>query len=323
MSYSFRDGFTDIDPIRACNAVQLPSGDEPLHPAFRKWLETEPATSFLQVLEDISALLDIFVYGKIDHILQHVDIECNASLTKMTLRNYVDMSLDSINGHCGEVNLKAYVLIRKKYPTLNMLRVQGQRGGFTKGWNHWFFLVSRLPFLSGGEVVFTPDVEYYDSTTMELQGLEPLDTESWEPQISKNIFIGDASARTLSPFDCASYVLIPPERPEDTWIDNMTEDPSSLEVSLNRNPGTFHMTVVGQSQVTRTFISIGLHQEFEAPVIGVQKFIGHQNNGDNRRYEDPEFYAYDDPTLIARLEELSPDLVDPIARLITKVILIG
>lgn len=317
MLYDIREGFTNPSDLEAFNyAVRagLNIFKDDVHPLFQKWLISEPANSFNEVLDDIAVLLGYFEYGKIHHFLRHVSIECDQSLSTMILRNYSDQYLNSVNGHCGEVNDKAYLLIRHKYPTINMLKVQGQRGGFGSGWNHWFLLISKHPFSCEGKIAFTPDTIYFDCTRMELPNTGPLDTESREPQIADGILIGDASAGTVTELDLSSYVLTPPVR-SCTSINRLSDDPASLQVCIERKFGNYAMAILGRSKLTMTLLSIGLHEKIPAPVIGVEEFIREQINNDGRRYKPAEYFAYDDQQLVDKLQQLSPDLVEPVVNL--------
>jgi hypothetical protein len=238
MLYTLREGFTDpSDPESFAFELRanLNIFSAPINPLFSQWLKSEPKTLFNEVLSDIATLLGYFEYGKLPHILRHVSIECEPSFSRMILRNYCDFSLDSVNGHCGEVNEKAYILIRHKYPTINMLRVQGQRGGFSSGWNHWFLLISKHPFRSKGSVVFTPDFNQFDSSIMDLPDVTPLRTGRLEHQLSGDIYVGDASAGTVTELDLSSYVLTPPCTSSGTMISRLEEDSLSLLINIEQD----------------------------------------------------------------------------------------
>jgi len=196
-----------------------------------------------------------------------------------------------------------------------MLKVEGQRGGFGSGWNHWFLLFSKQPFRSKGEIVFTPDVIDFDPTKMELSDIAPLDTEGWEPQFSEDILVGDASAGAVTELDLSTYVLTAPTKSACTSIRHLSDDALSLQVSIERDLGNYAMTVLHRSKQTMTLLSIGLHERIPAPVIGVEEFNHEQTSHYGRRYKPAEYYAYDDEQLLARLREVSPDMVDPVFKL--------
>jgi hypothetical protein len=109
---------------------------------YHRFLYGEVKITVEDILLDIrDNLVEVFDYQKL-HLLSHLRVEVSCAGRRFEVKHLSDYSLDDASGVCNELALKAYRIIRAKYPALDMVIIEGVNQRFAAaGYNHFFLLV--------------------------------------------------------------------------------------------------------------------------------------------------------------------------------------